>query len=181
MDLPVRLRDFPPHPVVGPHTDEGLGLDLNIFGGILNTSAAWPTANKAFFYPFLVEESGFTIAQLGWVNGTAVSGNVDAGVYDLNGNRKISTGSTAQSGTTAIQLVDVADTGIDPGIYFIALVLDNTTGTVHRTSNPTNALWHRTMGCFEAATSFPLPSSVSKTAIATNTVPMVFLTRRATL
>lgn len=100
-----------------------------------SASAAHPTANLAFYYPFVLTES-VTVRKLFIHNGATASGNVDVGIYDGSGTRKVSSGSTAQTGTSVIQEFDVADTALTPGRYYLAYALDNNTGTFVRW-NPT--------------------------------------------
>jgi hypothetical protein len=94
-------------------------------------SAVWPAANTAIYIPFVVHQEMIAV-KMGISNGATVSGNVDIGIYDDQQNRLVSKGSTAQSGVSAIQSFDITDTTLLPGIYFMALNMDNVTGTVIR-------------------------------------------------
>ncbi len=124
--------------------------------GLLNT--AWPAANQAFFVPFTVSEP-LTVLALWWQNGGTVSGNVDAAIYDESFNRLVSTGSTAQAGASAMQVVDVPDTMLVPGRYFFALALNNTTGRILLATvsypGPQSA------GALYQPAAFPLPNPAS--------------------
>jgi hypothetical protein len=80
------------------------------------------------FIPFTVPEP-CTVYKMGWGNGAAVAGNLDAGIYKPDGTRLVSTGSTAQSGTTTLQVVDVADTFLDRGTYYLCLDSDTSGAT----------------------------------------------------
>lgn len=128
-------------------------------------SAVWPTALKAFFFPFNVSGSSeeapraYTGAIL--MNGAAVSGNVDIGIYDSLGNKIANVGSTAQAGTTAPQRINFATpVQLKPGRYYLAIVLDNTTGATVRWA-PT-AQTARGAGVRELVLgALPLPASVS--------------------
>ena len=94
------------------------------------------------------------------MNGAAVSGNVDCGVYDPLGNRLGSVGSTAQSGTTAPQRINfTVPLQLAPGRYYLGVAMDNATGALVRWA-PT-AQTARGAGVRERASSFPLPASVS--------------------
>jgi hypothetical protein len=130
------------------------------------TSTAWSSANRAIFLP--IQLPGQIIAKrLYLLNGTVVSGNVDMGLYDAALNRLVSIGSTVQAGTSAPQFFDITDTRIGPGVVYLAVAIDNITATVFLLNSPTS-LSSRLVGAFQQATAFPLPSTATPAAIATN-------------
>ncbi|MCH8745139.1 MAG: hypothetical protein IIB31_05770, partial [Chloroflexi bacterium] len=105
-------------------------------------SGAWPTANVAVYMPFTVHDD-FPVKQLRFANGSTVSGNVDIGVYDSDADglprtRLISAGSTGQTDTFDIQLFNVATTTLVAALYYVAGVLDNTTGQAFSFAAPMN-------------------------------------------
>ena len=123
-------------------------------------SLAWLSSNRAVLVPFFLSTPAL-VTQLYWVNGATVSGNVDAGVYDLSGTRLVSTGSTAQSGTSAFQGVTLGTPAlIGAGRFYLALVLDNTTGTIYKAQNG----FSRALAIGEATSAFPLPAAVTLSA-----------------
>lgn len=87
--------------------------------GIINIvnfgAAAWPAANRAIYIPFYVEHH-VTARQMFWENG-GVAGTTDIGIYDVRGKRLISSTATTNSGS--IQIVNITDTDLDPGIYYM--------------------------------------------------------------
>ena len=90
------------------------------------TATTWPAADRAIFIPVMC--SGyFTVKKFAIENG-AVSGNLDAGIYTSEGKLVVSTGSTAMSGANSWQTIDVTDTQIPPGLYYLAMAINNTTG-----------------------------------------------------
>jgi hypothetical protein len=157
------------HPgIIGSYTDGSLG---DVF--LLNSvgASAWPAADRAIFVPFCLSEPQLVKKML-WFNGPTVSGNTDAGIFDMAGNRIISTGSVAQAGTSATQIADVTDTLLRPGLFMLAMAADNATGT-YRSQSGTNAQTFGAFGLQQAATSFPLPSSVTYANVATGYMPIV--------
>lgn len=132
------------------------------------------TANTAVFVPFRLP-GPTTVTKLWVVNGSAVSGNIDVGIYDESGNRLGSKGSTAQVGTEALQEFDITDISLPVGRYYLAVVLDNGTGTLYR-SVVTSAL-RRGLGTAIMATAFPLPATATYAAIASSGIPLVGLSR----
>jgi hypothetical protein len=75
------------------------------------------------FVPFTVPEA-VTITKMGWGNGSAVAGNLDIGLFQEDGTLIVAAGSTAQAGTSRIQVVDITDTTIARGRYYIGLTSD---------------------------------------------------------
>jgi hypothetical protein len=62
------------------------------------------------------------------LNSATISGNVKVGLYNLAGTLLATSASTAQSGTSAYQLVPfTAAITVNPGTYYIATFYDNTT------------------------------------------------------
>lgn len=118
-------------------------------------SAAATVQNKRVYIPVLIPER-VLVQGMGWLNGATINGNVDASVYDVSGNLLIDTGSTAQSGATAIQTVNVTDTELLPGNYFLSLVSDSATGTFSVINMATRA--GELLGCFEQAAAFTAPN-----------------------
>lgn len=163
--------------LISPGAPEALGNELNGLGAT-TASGTWPVANKAIFVPFEVFEP-ITIVKLFVENGTAVSGNIDVGIYDFKGTRLVSSGSTAQSGTSAIQEFDITDTLLLPGLYYLACVLDNTTGTLFRWS-PSSSLC-KALGVCEQTSAFPLPSTATFAMPTSALVPPLFATQRSVI
>ncbi len=146
----------------------GLVADTNSAAGL---ATAWPTANLAIFVPFVLYEAS-TLLRLFWLNGTAVSGNVDMAVYDDTLARKISAGSTAQATTSVLQFVNVADTALAAGRYYMALALDNTTGRIGRlVSGLMTAETLRAVGQFQQASAFVLPATATAATNAQTFMP----------
>ncbi len=142
------------------------------------SSAAWPAANRAVYVPFQVV-SPLVVTQLFHWNGSAVSGNIDIGIYSVDGRRIVSSGSTAQAGTSVLQLFDVTDTVLPAGSYYFALAIDNTTGTTTRTSITVTVA--RTLGFFQENSAFPLPATATFALANSTVVPVMGLTTQAVI
>jgi hypothetical protein len=124
----------------------------------LTLGGAYPTASLALFFPFITDVP-ILVTQISHENSSTVSGNVDVGIYDELGNRKVSKGGVAQTGTITIQVHDVTDTLLSPGVYYMAFVLDNATGQVNRATTP--AAVARSCGAKEMASAYPLPATAT--------------------
>jgi len=94
----------------------------------LYATAAWPSNNLAIYMPLHLR-APFTIARFMVANGSNTTGNVDVGLYSLEGARLLSTGTTLRAGGSAVQYIGVADTRFPAGHYYLGLVGSSTTGT----------------------------------------------------
>lgn len=175
------MSDWPRNPLgpspIGAFSTYGEGSGvvdfLQNFGQQMQSAGSWPTANLAVFVPVVVG-THITVYQLGWQNAGTLSGNVDAGIYDKSRTKLVSTGSTAQAGANAFQLVDIADTVLPRGVYYLALAVDNLTAQFMFPGGSFQAGNYRGCGCGEQASAFPLPGTATITGINSNRVPVVF-------
>jgi hypothetical protein len=176
---------IPEPPLVTIHPmsiESGIGTRMfNEANGGLNgfSSATWPTASLAIYYPFSVTQN-VTFSTLFCLNGTVVSGNVDVGVYTQDGRKIVSSGSTVQAGTSTLQVFTVAATTLGPGTYYMALALDNTTATIFR-GIVGQVLRTRFTGMMQQATAFPLPTTATPAIIGQDYIPMMGLSTRSTI
>lgn len=164
---------LPDHPVIHTWSRSSLGPALRAVGFTFTSpgSGAWSAANRALYYPFYVNQI-FNAAQMFVYNGATISGNLDVGIYDLYGNRLVSSGSTAQSGASVLQVFNITDTLLAPGDYYFALAFNNTTATI-QLNLMTSASLSKTMGILQQESAFPLPATATM-ATATDT-KMVYM------
>lgn len=141
-----------------------------ISGGSTPASAAFPAANDALLVPFYLHHS-VLVKRLYSINGATASGNIDLGIYSQDGARIVSIGSTAQSGTTTIQFFDITDTFLSPGRYYIAVAMDNTTGTLFRSNISVARL--QALGMAKQATAFALPTSITFATVTALYLPLI--------
>lgn len=76
----------------------------------------------------------YTVRAFYVYNGSTVSGNIDAGIYQTNPgqttlSRVVSTGATAQTGTSSVQTIACTATRLDRGTYYMALQATSATAT----------------------------------------------------
>ncbi len=155
--------------IMHPHHPDALGGAL--VAAVLNavTATPWVVANKAYYYPFKLYDWA-TVYQLMFFVGSASSGNVDIGIYDGQGNRIVSAGSTAMSATAnTIQVINVTDTVLPPGDYFLALARDTTSGNQYATGIA-DELGLSQFPIYEEASAFPLPATATPVKCTDNTV-----------
>lgn len=179
-DLPNVLIFDPPAGVISPSSDCSHVKELTENG--VCSSATWPTANLALYIPFTVSIP-ITVYQIATYNGSAVSGTFDVGIYDVTGVRLVSwaaansnTGVT-QAGTTTLQLVDIADTALTPGVYFYAQCVDNITAAFLRWTTGFSAIGLEGFGVQQQAVgSVVLPSTATFANPANAYIPMYSMT-----
>lgn len=133
-------------------------------------AATFPAANDALFLPFTITRSAL-VNRLFSMNGNVVSGNIDMGIYTLDGTRIVSKGSTAQAGVTAMQLFSISPTLLSPGQYYLAVALDNNTGTLRRFN--ITVIREQHFGMLKATSSFPLPESVTFATVTAQYIPNI--------
>jgi hypothetical protein len=156
-----------PLAAITPWSEESIGTMLAAIASIAPASGAWVTAQTGLYVPFTIEAS-FTAKKMFWYNGATASGNIDVAIYNDSGARQVSQGSTAQSGINAIQEVDIGDTVLAPGRYWMAIAGGATSLTFFAVL-PTLAML-RALGCYTQAalgTSPALPSTATWVSPAT--------------
>ena len=141
------------------------------------SSSTWVAANRAIAYPIYLPD-WVTVVKMWVANGAAVSGNIDIGIYNEAFSKLVSIGSTAQAGTSVNQVFDITDVSLAPGRYYVAVAMDNTTGTVLRSAITTPM--QRFMGCVQMASAFPLPSTFTPATMANAHIPHAGITTRTT-
>ena len=125
-------------------------------------SGSWASANDPVGVPFRLSEA-LVVTHLGWRNGSAAGSNHDIGIYDANWNLLVSTGSIGPAAASSLwNIVDVTDTPIPAGRYYLTYVVNATTANRARYWSISSSLVLTTMmGLKETATdSFPLPSTL---------------------
>ena len=163
---------------IHPFAYEAIGAMGRDIQGTNPGSLAWPTANLALGFWFTLEQQ--TVFNCFFVaNGATVSGNFDISVYDENFVELFSTGSTAQSGTSANQ--SVAQTfSLPPGLYYCALAFSNTTATAQAKSAAAAAA-PASHGFVQMSSAFPLPSTLVPELYGTTVVPLFGISQKASV
>lgn len=177
------MTDFPsdiPLPLF-VHTWARWGVETQRMGAAAAlASITWPVANTAFYVPVWLPWT-YPVRRVFWINGTSVtSTNMDFGIYSADGERIYSTGSTAASGTSATQYVDVTDFTLGPGRYYFALA--DSSGTANRGGQGSTAFTVarvRMSGVLQEASALPLPASMTPSAVANSCTPACGITRTA--
>ncbi len=161
---------------ISPYSLESTGAGSGSWGA--PASAVWASASRAIYIPFRISKP-IAVVNLYCFNGAVVNGNIDLGIYDVAGTRIVSTGSTAQAVINSLQAVAITSTVIGPGMFYMAIALDGTVGTIF-TSRAVGAIPHRiAMGMAQQAAAFPLPATATFATITDNSLPVAGLSRRS--
>jgi len=137
------------------------------------------TPNRAYYIPIRIGWI-FTVRKMFWLNGSAVAGNVDVGIYDRVGVRLVSSGSTAQSGIDALQEVDITDTQLGPGLFYLAFVPSSSSGAFHVASSYL-AAEGRELGILQQDSALPLPATAAFAASTDTVFPVVGMCSRTVI
>lgn len=161
-------------PTITPWHGESIGTA--ILGAQGNNP--WPSNNRAYAIPFDLDAPCPDILGGFCWNGDNATGNHDIAVYDNAFVRLASIGSTARSGTATIQSTAFSSAlDLEPGRYYMALVLSSTTGTVVRATTDSNHL--KNLGVKQMDSALPLPDPFVPVAMASSFLPMFGLYRVA--
>lgn len=145
---------------------------------VLNfAAAAWPAANRAILLPFVIDRPQ-TAKQMFWENGGA-AGTTDVGIYDENLKRLVSLGATANA--AGIQIGNITDTPLIPGLYYMGMLVSTvTTETVWSAAVSIPAL--RGAGCLQQAVgAATLPDPIVAAAIASAYLPFLGISFQAVM
>lgn len=158
-----------------------LGETMNVLG-LSSGSSAWAAANRAYYVPVLVRRR-MVVTGIALVIGTTNTGNIDVGIYDEDGRRIVSSGSTPAGAVSTPQIIDIADTVLPPGTYYVAVAADATTLAINRLSVGNPLL--RVNGVkFQSTTGFPLPATATMaelTGTTSSNLPDVMLLAKAVI
>jgi hypothetical protein len=148
--------------IINPWSVNSLGTQLYAFNQTVPTAAAAPAANLLMLVPFWVP-APFTITKLYWVMGAA-AGTVDMGVYDESANLLLSAANPSASGT--FQVVDVTDTTIARGRYYMGLIGSTVTTLTFLKSAPAAGVCQAMGMLQQASITLPLSTGASPATFA---------------
>lgn len=157
---------IPPPLVLSPFNHEMRG---QTHGQSINNlaSSTWPTANRAYVFPFHLNEV-MKLAAMSVMVGTVSAGHVDLGVYSLNLKRIISTGSVVTAAANTVHNSALSQV-LPPGDYYAAMACDSTTATFLRLSP--GIFQQMTMGSYQMASAFVLPATFVAARISSAYIP----------
>lgn len=141
------------------------------------TASTWPGAPMSHAWPFVISHP-FLVRKVFWVNGTnATTDSADVGVYDAALTLLVAGGGTAIASANVVQEVDVTDTLLKPGRYFMAYTQNGTTATV--VSHALTSANARAMGLFQqTASAYPLPNPFVSAVLGSIQLPVFGIASR---
>ena len=156
----------------------GCGPELRVAMSTGSPAAFTWTANQAIYIPVAIPWP-YLVKRVWWYNGSTVtSSNADMGIYTPGGTKIYSQGSTAMSGTSAVQYANVSTPFVlDAGMYFFAWACNNSTSRAFgwAPTVPQGAL----CGILSQTTAFALPSPATFATYGAAGVPIFGVTRTA--
>lgn len=135
----------------------------------------WGAANLAIYLPLTIY-GPTPVKKMFWGNGSTATSNMDVGIYTKDGTRIVSTGSTAQSVASSIQMVTMSpDIVLPPGAYYLAIACS---GTISRGAGATVSSQSRgkSIGLLQQTTALPLPAAATFATFAQGAIPLVGFT-----
>lgn len=163
------IHTFGPESLIGQYIVAG---GVQTAGGGTN-----PASNRAWYVPVIVEAGAY--AQKMGIQITAQAGNVDVGIYNEGRQRLVSAGTTA-AGAAGLQVFDITDTWLDPGLYYLAYSCSTgTTLAIQRLAVVTAIT--RVCGVAQQDTAFPLPATATFAAASSSFTPWIAVQLGATL
>jgi len=174
------MPDWPDNvvPPLGISTVTKYGVvDALALVGATSAAYVWPVANQACYVPVSIPFY-FPVKHVWWANGSVVTANMDFGIYTLDGTRLYSTGSTAQSGASAVQRVAPATPFLlTPGSYYFALACSLATAANAFGISTVTTNEGRLTGCLQQATALPLPAAATFAQWASTGLPFCGISR----
>lgn len=166
------LNKTPVSPMLSCVSVESLGVTINATSNSgVSSASAYPTTNMAIFIPFSLRSS-VRVYGLFTANSTTAGNSFDIGVYTTDGTKVISTGPTAQVGTSVVQVVTITPITIGPGSFYLAIAANGTTGKYLSAS--ITAKYMHICGILQQTTAFPLPQNAVFATTTTNTIIPTF-------
>jgi hypothetical protein len=149
-----------------------LGLPLAT-RGIGSDQSAIPGTFEIQLCPLRIFQS-ITLNLAGWTVGGTSNGHIDVGVYSSALALLGHTGSVSAGTISTVQTASIGGIALTPGLYWLAVVSDSTTGTyLLRTITIASK---RVLGFRGATQAFPLPSTIVLATTVRANFPSVFVT-----
>lgn len=149
------------------------------FGGLTLASITWPAANRAIYVPMWIPWP-YPVARVFWIVGTAnTSTNMDFGIYNADGTRIYSTGSTAEGTVSTVQYTTPTQFVLAPGRYYFALTASTLTASCGGQGSTSSLalIAERQSGLLQQATALPLPATMTGASMANSCMPLCGVTR----
>lgn len=129
------------------------------------------TADRVWYIPVWMPNV-CKVTHLYLENGSVVNGNIELGLYDLDGNRLVTTGAVAQAGTTAVQAIALGTAfRVNKGAYYWSFVQSSATGR-YQSVTALSGSKARAFGHYIQASTSALPATWTPAFDATIAIPV---------
>jgi hypothetical protein len=131
-------------------------------------SATWENATRTVYMP-LALSIPCIVRRVWWANGATVAGGatIECGVYSDSGygpGARLVYGSAVQGTATEVQFVDVTDTGLAAGLYWIGITSSTNSNTTFFRSTIGQIAYDASFRFQEAATALPTTATPVESA-----------------
>lgn len=149
-------------------------FDASCATGQSGASSTFALANAVYLAPVrLTDTRTYTTAW--WINGAAVAGNVDVGVWTVSGTtatRVAASTAVAQSGISSFQPTTFPTTTLTPGLYYLGIGCSSTTAAFWRGAFGATPVL-RALGVYQMTGEHPQTASPGTVAaVATANLPI---------
>lgn len=170
VDYPLEPFSFRPDDVlINPFSNNACAGEMSITNNLV-VSNTYPATNRALGYMICLSDY-YLVRKVWWCNGTtATTDSADVAVYNEAGTtRLVAAGSTAIATANVVQEVDVTDTLLPPGRYWVVYNQNGTTATPMGTNVIAGGA--RVAGWAQFAGAVPLGTTFTPAAVASAVVP----------
>jgi hypothetical protein len=151
-----------PLPPVHGHSAEVSSTYYGVLPGFdrasMTTVGAWPSANLAIYIPIGLPRR-VIVRTLYFASGTTGTGNVAMGLYLPSGVAVVGPATAAKGTSAIVQVIDVTDAAVGPGLYYLGLSCSNATDTFYRSAS--SAPLPAAGGILVETSAYPLPSTAT--------------------
>jgi hypothetical protein len=130
-------------------------LGVGYHGGLVQ-NAVIGAAGRGLICPIIVP-APVRVKRLFTHTGATLTANIDIGIYRQNLSLVVSTGAQPLAGASQLMFLDITDTDLPAGNYYLAISASTNTGQVGQISQP--GVFSPYIGCAQMATAHPLPAT----------------------
>jgi hypothetical protein len=162
------------------HSFEHVGLTMRQADAVTAPASTTWVANLAIYYPFVLPYP-YMVQRFFWINGATLTGppNLDIGIFAPDGRKLVSSGNTAQSGTSSVQFANASTpTRLSAGAYWMGVSSSGSTALLFCWGAASVGAM-RGCGYMQQATANPLPATATFATLTNALAPYVGFTRTA--
>lgn len=164
MAVETLIATYPTPHMISAISRWGMGVEIAAYVPSALGSGITPTADRAQFTPILVPERA-TARKLFCHSGVTGTGNVEMALYTEDFKQIVTSGAIAKTAAAVLMELDITDTLLEAGRYYLGWVAHIGTDTFHGYFNATiGNMAGKASGVFEQASAMPLPATATPAA-----------------